>query len=44
MLAPRAHASDEEKVKKYKEVVRNYLAFSDMFEKVMEKYPGNYTC
>lgn len=40
---PRAHLSDEEKVKKYRLFVTKYGAFSDMLGEVMEMYPDNYT-
>ena len=33
------HASNEEKIKRYKEVVENYKAFSVMLGKVMDRYP-----
>ena len=38
-LPGRVPDSDEMKVEEYREVVRNYKAFSDMLGKVMERYP-----
>ena len=39
ILPPRVQASDEEKIKRYNEVVEDYKAFSVMLGKVMDRYP-----